>query len=148
MLEGYKNNIITLRDRIASCWHHPDDNEPLISAGQPLVKNQFCMVNYKFECGSPACIAGHAMHLWPVVTQSLWEILEDDEENDTGINQDIVARELLVRMLGVTEHQAKEIAMPGIYEECFYPDSYEDITPKQAVDMLNNLLETGEVKWC
>jgi hypothetical protein len=89
--------------------------------------NQATYVN---ECGTPACIAGHAV------------MMEEDDPNDFIGGFFLAAQQILG--LSLTD------ASLMFHETIVYDyelRKYADITKEMAIDMLKRFLETGQVEW-
>ena len=81
---------------------------------------------YMFKCGSPACIAGHAVRLARGKDYSL-----------EGSHISLIAG----KWLGINEVTKKKMFHARNYCKTDAP------TTKDAINMLKNLIETGEVVW-
>ncbi|MGH6957858.1 MAG: hypothetical protein ACREEW_14425 [Caulobacteraceae bacterium] len=106
---------------------------------KPEVADHFALSHYFFttsdsdepigelihDCGTVACIAGHAA------------VLANPRESfyDIGIYSE--ARD----WLGLNNFQAFDLFEPGEV------DDYGAVTPQMAADVIDNLIDTGEVQW-
>ena len=118
--------LLALADHIETCDHY---------AGSTLRNantNTFQMVRYKFECGAPACIGGHACALFKV----------DRLYKNEGSFE--VAR----RALCLNLDDAAELFEPFI-EISFRERSelMEKISPQMAAGVIREFVATGKVNW-
>jgi hypothetical protein len=82
----------------------------------------FCMVDYRHDCGTPACIAGWAVHL-------------------SGEKVDVKGTFYAAStFLGISPNTAYDLF---IWAE----KRLDQITPDEAANTLRHLAGTGEVRW-
>ena len=107
-------------ERILKLADHLDNLDLLDEPGE------FDMNTYAFtECGTPGCIAGHAAYIF--TDASLEDLLYKAFD---------IAEEALELDFGI----AKDLFIPGNVK-------WNYVKAKDAVGVLRNLAETGEVKW-
>lgn len=115
-----KERILALADHIEKLPHNNDMDE----AGP-----HFTMSRYFNPCGSPSCIAGHAICMF---SDKKFEDVYDYEFNEAA------------EVLGLDWETAGKLFTPDASEAGKY---WSQITPKEAARTLRHLAETGEVKW-
>lgn len=87
------------------------------------------------DCGTVACIAGHA---------ALLDAAENESPNSKAYNTRIGAMNKARVWLGLTSEQANELFLPGHSSNMPIPDQ---IPLDYAIVVLENLKKTGEVDW-
>lgn len=149
-----KERILELADHIEQCKHAIEHRAPF--RNQMLkVSNYFDMGTFQLNrCGSPGCIAGHA------VVQFKKEVSEITEfSNETGIPEEYIETSKKARLiLDLTYRQAVNLFLPttdsicvgvdiSLYDPYFRTNVYDLVTPKVAAETLRNFVKTGEVVW-
>jgi hypothetical protein len=86
------------------------------------------------QCGSTACIAGHAVAIANPTLVHNFEL--------TSANYPKGYHQQAQRWLGLTEEQADELFTPDAYEV-----KYDRVTPQIAANVLQQLINTGQVTW-
>jgi hypothetical protein len=122
-----RENVLALRDFIASEKYDFRMNE---GTAYP-------------ECGSAGCIGGHAAVMWSDVR---------DHSPDACLSEgELTWREtLLADKLGVTTDAQRALCFPAEADGLLrteYPHEWQSVTREDAVRVLTNLAETGEVDW-
>ena len=113
--------ILELADHIEKLEHYPEEELPNKSP------DYFSMDQWQFDCGAPACMAGHACHLWGGLGSSqIYGQARDALDLDRSTASSLFSPN------------------PG-YQE--YSEFYLSITPAIAAGVLRNLALTGEVVW-
>ena len=115
-----RERILELADHIEKLEHYP---HPLLPNKSP---DYFSMDTWQFDCGAPACLAGHACHLWGGRPGNIADHARDALDLDRSTAAELFA------------------PAPGYRE---YSDFYLSITPAMAATVLRNLALTGEVVW-
>lgn len=115
-----KERILALADHIEKLPHYNDVDE----AGP-----HFTMSRYFNPCGSPSCIAGHAICMF---SDKKFEDVYGSEFNEAA------------EVLGLGWETANKLFTPSALEAGKF---WSMITPKEAARTLRHLAETGEVKW-
>ena len=127
-----KARILELADKIdglpSLSW---DDSDRLYRG-----RHAFNMGSAKHDCGTPACIAGWAAHMYcGGETRGEWDDDLDDAEEALGLTHD-QGTELFVPVVkSVAHYRAKNPGDPGF------------VTSEHAAAVLRNLAETGEIDW-
>lgn len=93
----------------------------------------FNMVLYKFDCGAPACLAGHAVMKYGSLSQKTYR----------GGRISYIAQHLL----GLTDLQRQLLFEPDFI--VWHPGKDESpvVEPEVAAKVLRNLVRTGFVEW-
>lgn len=126
-------NLKTLRDTIQAldptnfdmaAWSRDENGDGMAT--------RVDMVNH--TCGTAGCIGGWAEVLF---------VAKDDDRIGEAKDEEVA------EALGLTEEQAHNLFFPlvGIKEAGIEIDSYTELTQAQAVQVLDHLMETGEVDW-
>ena len=102
----------------------------LISHMESIEDREYSQRTYTHDCGTPACIAGHAAHLSPEKTFRMMN--KALAGNDIGL--------VAERWLDVSSYHALIMFKP-------YPLGRYYVTKQDAINMLKNLIETGDVVW-
>ena len=110
--------IRELADHVEKLKHVPY----IKRAGGP---GQFNMRGYTFSCGTPACIAGHAVALF-------------------GGDPDLSIGEAAANALGINYEEDFHPLFEPPYPNLF---PWSKITPAQAARCLRHLADTGDVDW-
>ena len=86
------------------------------------------------NCGTAACIGGWAETLF----------VAKEPTDFIGAGSDT----LTIEALGITAEQAEELFFPHYQlSEAGLDASYSQLTQRQAVEVLDHLIETGQVDW-
>lgn len=99
------------------------------------VSETYDQSNWAHDCGTPACIFGHAAALNQNVETFDWDIIDFGYIQASGTDY-----------MGFTDRFdiVESLSRP-------YPlrdeNAYHHPTNKQAIEVLNHLIETGEVDW-
>ena len=119
--------INALADRIERC------DEVETKAHKPGMGPAFTMLRSSYDCGSPACLLGHAHDMLRKTTLSIAKYYYTTFATD----------------LGITRDQAIELYAPNNDFACFLVGSWNCrwITKHHAVAVLRHLANTGEVDW-
>lgn len=116
----YKERILALADHIEKLPHIDDIEE---------ARPHFTMSRYFNPCGSPSCIAGHAICMF---SDKKFEDVYDYEFSEAA------------EVLGLDWETADKLFTPSALDTGKH---WPQITPKEAARTLRHLAETGEVKW-
>lgn len=110
-----------LADLIENLPHVDYDNEECYMTDSGKTYG-FNMDLYTHACGSPACIAGWAEHLY---------------KEEAGM------------ALGLYDPERRRYVVREPCRRLFYPklENYEKITPEHAAFTLRHLAKTGEIDW-
>lgn len=86
-------------------------------------------------CGTCACIGG-------------WAVLTLFPKDDWRRLNSAAGEEEIGRLLGLSHVETDNLFFPiNLPEEIYYGGGWSIITQKNAAEVLNHLLETGEVDW-
>ena len=103
----------------------------LINHLESIEDSEYDQKTYIHDCGTPACITAHAVYL-------------SKEKNLRLMNRSLVGNEMfwLAQIwLDIPLHNEIEMCNP-------YPiERYKKTKKQEAINMLKNFLETGEVVW-
>lgn len=113
--------ILALADHIEKLPHYND-----VSVNVP----HFSMTRYFNECGTPSCIAGHAVNMFT------------DKKSDE-LPASLVF-EVAAEALELDWDIADKLFTPNVRDAGKY---WPMIAPKEAAHTLRHLASTGEVKW-
>lgn len=97
----------------------------------------FSMLDYFTSCGSPSCMAGHAIFLFQ---NEDWKA---GREKDVTLNS-FDAHGSAADLFGLDELQAHKLFIPSTDGPTVNP---YDATAKGAAGVVRNLITTGEVDW-
>ena len=100
------------------------------------VDNYFNMGFYQFDCGSPACLAGHTVNEWGITYHP----------NNISDLCAMDVFDLAKDFLGLNEYIAECLFSPFTSKQLEKADA-DAITPRWAAKVLRHLAETGEVRW-
>ena len=103
----------------------------LIDHLESIHEIEYDQKRYIFECGSPACIAGHAVYL------------------AKGKKYDIEDEDCHISLIAGNWLGINKVAKRKMFH-AFYWGHYQTGSPptkQDAINMLKNFLETGEVVW-
>lgn len=105
-------------------------------AGRPRGKGGFTLARYRYACGTPACIAGHADDLFPA--PPWW-----DDPGPASIPDERAPREFRAgrRKLGLSRTEAIALFSPFL--------SYRArlVTPQEAATVIRRFVETGKIDY-
>ena len=123
-----KERLLQLADHIEKCKHD------LGGPGDELENMHFQMNKYLFNCGSPACIAGHTCALFSdKALDDLWNVFD-------------TARDLLQ----LTTRDATLLFQPYT-DEILLPHAchivMSSIKPSTAAKVIRSFVATGKVSW-
>jgi len=117
--------------------------EELERVSDAIAKSRsFDQSNWRFPCGTPACIAGHAAHLhgWRYTVNEngiMSESMIDGSGPNTRKHVHFVAQDIL----GLTDEEAD-----AMFDGQPFGDDVE-ATRMDALRMLDHAISHGEVKW-
>ena len=119
-----RRRLLKLADRLDKLKHYRGFDDVLDDG-------RFNLAAFHFNCGSPACVAGHAEALYP------------------GLPRDTFYRAKMA--LGLTEDEATKLFLPTetLWTWAGLPRGMkrEDVTPKQAAFVIRQFVETGVVSY-
>lgn len=125
-----KERVLKLADHIEKCEHVKDVDAK--NDGK-FKDHLFCIEDWKFpNCGSPACIAGHTVHLFTEIQGKM-----TFPSNLKGLTGHYASK-----ILGLSKEQAGDLFTPSMMNVPIYA-----ITPKVAAETLRHLARTGIVAW-
>ncbi len=102
--------------------------------GQP--QSIFDMNRYRFNCGTPACIAGHACH----------RFMQFPDYRRVRTPRQV--HRTAAKLLGLTRRQARQLFTPRTRPWFFFNFApYPQVTPDDVSSVLLNLAATGQVQW-
>ena len=120
-----KDRILRLAERVEKMPHLSDAGYPLSPTARV-----FSMHKYYFDCGAPACIAGHA------------EVMAEEEYGKNfGVGNFFHTPQNTADYLELGYDIATELCEPSGF------GALTRITPQHAAACLRHLVETGEVEW-
>lgn len=90
----------------------------------------FNLCRWRWDCDTPACIAGHTIALFY------------DVEKIDGDYCWSEIREMARDALGISEEQAHALFSPRLYRTCS-----ENVGPRHAADTVRNFADSGQVIW-
>ncbi len=102
---------------------------------------QFNMSRFEFNCGAPACIAGHACTLFRNPIRRALDLTHRNGPLYLTLDTPGMA----TKLLGLSHSQAGTLFTPSRLPDNF--NGYNSITPKVAAAVLRHLAKTGEVDW-
>ena len=98
------------------------------------ISETYDQMDWKHDCGTPACIFGHAAAL-AKNTNDLSELSHAEIED--------IGREYM----GIDPVMSLDLCKSSPYGRCIDLDPVQEPTTKQAIAVLDHLIHKGEVDW-
>lgn len=146
-----KTNLKKLIDALEHGYDGPDVKPVFFQMREyciPDMEESSCTGVYDFdgmysarECGSAACLAGLSYLLR---TGKPYKLAEWDARVQSSGS--VYVNQSEAEWLGLTADQAVDLFVPWAHGK-YEPEDFDYLKRNQAVEVLNHLMETGEIDW-